>query len=366
MRSSAEKRGWLNNIMLNIAGVIFALLVAELALSLFATGKGGIPAPDESLVAKPGSESERSGQNIQIRQFQEGFGIANFAPDGRRLTGHDNVAGAPSGILIGDSFVEALQVNDDETMGSQIERISAAANSPVNVRQYGWGGTSIATYLAVSEAINKKWDPEWVAVLFNDDDFTEQSFSTGRFWKMEIDQLSGQIRVVPVPRTGSSLDPILARVGLTSSDLRSWLNRSTLGYLSVEKYLLSTGDNRNSSVELPDTGAELEKQKVVATEMVRSLKHAYPKGLLVVFVPQMDATSENTPLPIEQILASTCQDQDVDFLSTRSAMIDLRDRNHTLPEGFVNTVPGGGHLNRLGHQIVANEIWRVISRNKQN
>ncbi len=362
MKYSKLRSRWIKSALLNFAGVCLALVIAEICLSPFASGKGSVPGPDETLAGDTFTANAEEERIFEIKQFQEGFAVSHFAYDGRRLTGNTEIVDAPSGIVIGDSYVEALQVGDAKTMGANIERLALSNHTPVNVRQYGWGGTSSATYLAVANELNRKWKPNWVAVIFNDDDFTQEAFATGRFWRMEIDPSKSAVKLVRVPRTGSNLDPWLARIGLRSVDLRSWLGKSSLAYLATEKYFLSAGQPNGHAATVSSSDLEIKKQEDTVRALLPEFKKAYPQKLIIVFVPQIAVDSGRSPQVIERILSSVCNQEGIEFVSTRSAMIDARDQEHTLSEGFVNTIPGLGHLNPLGHQIVANEIWRAITK----
>ncbi|MEP7076301.1 MAG: hypothetical protein ABI878_10870 [Acidobacteriota bacterium] len=117
MRRSIWKASCAKALLVNLLGVIAALIVMELALRPFATSKGKLPAPTQNALLNLRNFKEDPGRDIEIRQFQEGASVAHFKSDGSRSTGNDLLENTPTGIIIGDSFVEALQVNDKETMG---------------------------------------------------------------------------------------------------------------------------------------------------------------------------------------------------------------------------------------------------------
>jgi hypothetical protein len=357
-------RAWI----VNFLGAVGAVLVAEICLSFFSSEKGRIPVPVADALPAIANFSEETNKVVKVKQFSEGFGVAHFNSDGSRSTGNDLINDAPTGLIIGDSFVEALQVDDRDTMGAVIERTSRSELWPVNVRQFGWGGTSSATYLAIANSVKKRWNPRWVSVLFNEDDFTEEAISGGRFWKMEIDPIDSTLRTIPVERTGSRFDSVLSKVGLTSGDLRELLNHSNLAYLAVEKYLLSgnAGGAESSKPTAADKLQTLNKAKTIAKAVIRGLKVAYGEELLIVYVPQISVTSSLEPDTTESILAEVCYQEKVQFISARRALLGLRERRGVLGEGFSNTLPGYGHLNELGHQAVGQEIWRAVSERGRN
>ncbi|MEP7076300.1 MAG: hypothetical protein ABI878_10865 [Acidobacteriota bacterium] len=169
-------------------------------------------------------------------------------------------------------------------------------------------------------------------------------------------------------RTGGGVDSVLSRFGMRSDDLRDLLDHSVLAYLAVEKFLLSRQETIRDNIEgsRPDpAGAEEQRQEeIAATAIVRALRAAYGANLIVVYVPEINATSGEEPEPIDKILQSICSIEGVGYVSVRDAMMQRRRSRNELPEGFRNTLPGTGHLNSLGHEIVGEEVWRAVSSRK--
>src|SRR5580658_1990994 len=117
-------------------GVLAAALLFELGLRPFVAGW-----------------NQPEGPVRTVRSYYEGISVAHFEPDGwgtygNRLTGNPPLAGAPEGLILGDSHVVAQAVRDQETMGAVVERLSREGGHPLNVRQYGWTSANAATYLA--------------------------------------------------------------------------------------------------------------------------------------------------------------------------------------------------------------------------
>jgi len=77
------------------------LVCAEVLLRMVATVNPGIPVNQEW---KPSSTDLFATHE----QFSEGFALSHFARDGGRLTGNPPISGAPTIVLLGDSYVERL------------------------------------------------------------------------------------------------------------------------------------------------------------------------------------------------------------------------------------------------------------------
>lgn len=59
-------------------------------------------------------------------------------------------------------------------------------------------------------------------------------------------------------------------------------------------------------------------------------------------------------------MRTACEKNGVLFLDLGGAFLTEYNENYRLPFGFTNTEPGGGHINKWGHRIFAQEVCRVI------
>ncbi|MDO5546171.1 MAG: hypothetical protein Q4F81_10200 [Eubacteriales bacterium] len=57
-----------------------------------------------------------------------------------------------------------------------------------------------------------------------------------------------------------------------------------------------------------------------------------------------------------KIFCKVCERNGIDVIDTGERFQNLYDTQRKLPYGFANTTPGSGHLNALGHEILAEEI----------
>ena len=57
-----------------------------------------------------------------------------------------------------------------------------------------------------------------------------------------------------------------------------------------------------------------------------------------------------------EIFCGLCEQNGIDVIDTGPRFLACYEGEHRLPYGFANTAPGSGHLNAVGHRIVAEEI----------
>jgi hypothetical protein len=69
----------------------------------------------------------------------------------------------------------------------------------------------------------------------------------------------------------------------------------------------------------------------------------------------------NVMSPIERRLLDACRSEGITCASTREDMLAAR-RGGRIARGFSTTTLGNGHLNAVGHRIVGDVAWRLISR----
>lgn len=266
-------------------------------------------------------------------QAEEGFARATYTMCGARLTGGEPIHGAPWMVILGDSYVEARQVADEETAGSRLERASRGAGSPYNVRQYGWAGASPGRYVAAANDIIARWDPRRVVVLLGADDFGADSTR---------DVHPDTTAWVAAPKTGAiALSALVRRRWSLVLERSPWLVQRAVGGLGGEHGSLTD-----------------EPAKPGIAPAVRALRDAYGSRLLLVYLSTVLAEGDGES-PIEHALLESCHRYAVQCIALRSAMLELRATGR-LARGFANTTIGVGHLNADGHALLAREIWKMV------
>src|SRR5207302_604247 len=108
--------------------------------------------------------------------------------DGSRVTGDQWLQPASLGVIVGDSFSESYQVSDDAIAASRVEHIARKEGKRINVRQYGWSGTSVPVYVAIAPNLLNTLTPAWVTVLLNISDLGASGLTDSLYWQGRIDR----------------------------------------------------------------------------------------------------------------------------------------------------------------------------------
>jgi hypothetical protein len=322
-----------------ILGALLALVVGEVALRPFA---GQLNRAD----ARPLLADSLDAPVRTVRYFDEGVAVSHFTGSRRRLTGHPHNASAPNVVLLGKSFVEALQLPDRETMGAQLEDVSDSSGTPVNAIQYGFEGASPPKYALEKNGVFELWRPAMVVVLVDAQDFIpaalENSWARAEFRQGRLDA-----ERVPDPSPNSFQDRWL-RFRKISALLETMVRRRT----DVFPFLR------------PATDEFAQPDPQIAYAFIAMLKESYGERLFVLYVanPGLNDSAEHEPA--EKIFLAACSSSNVGCASTGTEASDALRRREFFVSGFMNSAPGWGHLNRQGHLLAAQAIWREIGNRR--
>jgi hypothetical protein len=339
-----------------VCGVLAALLLAELALRPWSTQLN-------SSNARPVSEDSLTAPVLTVRNFEEGFATSHFTPSCARLTGIAPSPGAPYVLIVGDSFVAGEQVKDHETMGAQVEDISARQGHRVNVRQYGWIAAGPAKYVIEAPLLRAKWHPAMTVVILNLDDFLGETlhdrWTTTRFSE------NGPAIIERVnPNAKSRIHVLTARIASRSALLSALLERFVLTVRPSLKKVMSfhhTFRTLKQNTDSPQSSASSDpSMPQIVQHSVAGLHLAYGDNLLLIYASEPGL--EQPPDDRETALLANCKAQGIDCFSTRDEFIQARSKGEFLAAGFANSRPAAGHYNADGHRLIAQEIWRVYQQ----
>lgn len=93
---------------------------------------------------------------------------------------------------------------------------------------------------------------------------------------------------------------------------------------------------------------------------------AHGAKLLIIYNPWTGISADGSlvvkgnPSEVDQY-REICAENGILFLDMTGRFISEYEQNFTLPYGFSNTAVGTGHLNRYGHAMIADELFKLIS-----
>lgn len=207
----ARLRALAANLALSLASIVVFLAVCELVVFRVVWPASDVPAND----------------------FVDG--VVRYAPDQRGIWRVRDEIAAPyringqgwnSGIgdytiprrpgvariaVVGDSYVEALQVAHDRSLGERLAADLAADGSAVEVYRFAISGAPLSQYLQMIERVVVHYRPDWVVVLMTHNDFDESyRFKAGRytssFLKLRVEEGRVVGEIPPLPWRAGMLE----------------------------------------------------------------------------------------------------------------------------------------------------------------
>jgi lysophospholipase L1-like esterase len=192
------------NLALSLASVLLFLAICELVIFRFVWPGSDVPANAfvDGLVRyapnQDGIWRVRAEIAAPYRINAQGWnsGIGDYAE--ARRPGVRRIA------IVGDSFVEALQVPYDRSVGEDFADGFGAKGGPVEVYRFGISGAPLSQYLHMIEHEVVRYRPDWVVVVVVHNDFDESyKFKAGRYTSsfLKLQVAHGQVlrEILPLP-----------------------------------------------------------------------------------------------------------------------------------------------------------------------
>ena len=337
------------SIALRIAGGVLAgVLASEVAFRVFVT-PGLSPRPDAIA-------DSFDAPTYQRRQIDEGVATSHFSVAGARLTGNSPLRSLPPALILGDSYVEAEQVSDRQTMGGWLERLARENAIPLDVRQFGWLGASPAHYLLIADDLLKRWTPSHVFIVLSANDFDKDALVFAQP-RLRVDE-DGTLRTI-----GEPIRPLSAKPPRGSALLT--LARRRWELLGRRYPLLKRAEAKPAAVAPPASPAEplpdsLEYARAPHA-IVRALHEAYGSSLTLVYLAEIRLKGDQKAPQLESAFTAACERLRVRCISTREAMLAAY-RDGYVGHGAGVAPIGNGHLNAAGHEVLGRIMWAVLAR----
>lgn len=287
-----------------------------------------------------------------VRWRREGSGTSHWDARGARKNAHE-VAGAAGTILVcGDSFTEALMVNDGETFPSLAQDALQAAAVDVAVVNAGRSTESAADHVAHAARNLRVFAPVWTVVQLREEDFTAEAWDQrGAQFVLGSD---GALTVVSAPLKGSS-----ARAALGPLERSSML--VSYGLLrAAEMQEASRNEPRlfRAADGPPPPPPPDERVYPIARELA-AIAEAYAGRVTFVWL------TDRPMVASERAFDAFCRDTGTSCVNMRVPFAALGDAGRS-PYGFANTIPDDGHINRHGHRAVSDALAAELLRLRKN
>lgn len=125
----------------------------------------------------------------------------------------------------------------------------------------------------------------------------------------------------------------------------------------IKKNMLAIEQAKQTTEKTDIDFYEYQKEITKALALIRSECNV---PLVIIYHPETSINQDGS-LSLKysdtwDIFYNACKSCNIDVIDSGNDFLQYYENNNVLPYGFSNSAPGTGHLNKIGHQIIANEI----------
>lgn len=136
-----------------------------------------------------------------------------------------------------------------------------------------------------------------------------------------------------------------------------------LPLVSLVKSKLETSAAAPIGDAAPEAGSKADAQAALENAIAK-IRSQYNGKILFIYHTQTiieeDGTVSFAPDALFDTLQSACTENDIALLDMRPIFAEHYAQHREIPYGFSNTKPGNGHLNALGHRLIAEAVSQQI------
>ncbi len=355
---------FLKNILLvTIPAFLICLLVAELVVFRFI-----IPACDQ-----PHYSFDRESGVLRFEPNTAGlFTDGRFAEVRGRWRANnygwnseiDYVPGIgkkqPLVAIIGDSYVEGLQVDVQERFPEVLRRL---LGNDTQVYSFGVSGAPLSQYLQMTRSVNRVFHPRTLVILLAHNDFDESLAhlrSKPRFLQVVPKSASFE----ELPPTPFESSPFLKICRHSTVFRYLELNCRVSAMLREEVAKLATPVRQpvyNANIDVAAVNREQDLIRRSTAFLVGRMRAENP-GKRIIFLmdaPRFDIYSHNLAKSnvrwLHEMMGQVCREQGVEFLDLTGPFAAHFEQHRQNLESPVNA-----HWNRLGHELAARALWEKL------
>jgi len=258
--------------------------------------------------------------------------------------------------IIGDSYVEALQVNLDENFISELRRL---LGDDFPVYSFGISGAPLSHYVHLSRYVNQVFQPRTLIILLCHNDFHESLANLGRKPHfLQIVRENGAFREIPPTRLESSAFLRICRGSAVFRYLEQNCGVAVMVRNSLRWF------NRppqppvyNANIDVAAVSRERDDLRAGVEYLVSRLRAENPEKRIIMMMdaPRFDIYINNVANSniwwLHEMVQNACRDSRVEFLDLTTPF----SRHFQQNQQYLHNNEDA-HWNRLAHHLAARAL----------
>jgi hypothetical protein len=260
--------------------------------------------------------------------------------------------------VIGDSYVEALQVNVGDSLAGQLRRM---VSPEIEVYDFGISGAPLSQYLQMARYARAHFNPDILVVNVVHNDFDESLCSVKRTAGMLCLEVEGDsVREAPIlpyqpnPVLRMARHVALFRYVTVNLKLIAWFQQAFVSNRTNAQY--------NANIDVQEVRSNESRIKQ-ATDYVLKKLQLENEGKPVVFLidaPRKDiyagTLAHSNVLWLNELLRTKCREFGFDVIDLTEEFARLFEAHHVHFESEYDW-----HWNELGHKTAAGKLYDHLS-----
>ena len=271
---------------------------------------------------------------------------------------YEAAGGKPKVAIIGDSYIEAFQVDIEKSYPALIN----AALEDIDVYSFGFSGAPLSHYLHMSRHVARAFDPETLIFNLITNDFPESIYpGTAPHWLTLRVGDSGPEEVQP------SRDPAFTGVSRTKQILRhSALARYAMFNLQLKRLLLqlkSKSNNYEENIDLGQIQHRREKISIASLYVMNQIRRENPDRRIIYVIdgPRQSIYAGTAPSEevrfLYEIAEEGAKETGAEFLNLWPLMQEQFEK-----DGIKFNSEYDAHWDEHGHAFVAEKVLPLLTR----
>lgn len=319
-----------------IAKFFLAGITAILLLSILLAGYYTIPVHSPNI--QGGTDFVWEPNSFWIKQT-EGISFGKFDAHGFN---NDSVINNPDILVLGSSHMEAMDVMQDENAASILRD---SLNGKYTVYNKGIAGHN---FFKICQHLPKNLEvynpsPKFVIIetsspIVSQEDVKKVFSNQNEYFKSYNTGIVGLMQKSPF--------------------LRLLYLQIDLGLLNL---FLPSKNKEDKIQEQPSINEEPYDQ---IFSYLRSIEEKFNTKLIIVFHPgyqiEKNGSISFSKLKYKDVFKKKAIENGLTFINLKDDFIKMYNESHHLPHGFITGKIGHGHLNKYGHAVLANAVYKAI------